>query len=151
MHTGPGIRERAPRKRDPLDKSEIVGIYKGQMTMYNLKISLLLSRSIFRRAIGSRNLFFIDKPLEIDGFGGIFARWGCVAAGCGGLWVVSWRVSRASVHGHAPGWAGGAFCGRIGHPNELPGEKSCLITRKQAEKKTPPRRGRSDGIQKVTS
>lgn len=57
--------------------------------MYNLKISLLLSRSIFRRAIGSRNLFFIDKPLGIDGFGGIFARWGCVAAGCGGLWVVS--------------------------------------------------------------
>lgn len=51
--------------------------------MYNLKISLLLSRSIFRRAIGSRNLFFIDKPLGIGGFGGVFARWGCVAAGCG--------------------------------------------------------------------
>jgi hypothetical protein len=90
MHTGPGIRERAPRKRDPLDKSEIVGIYKGQMTMYNLKISLLLSRSIFRRAIGSRNLFFfIDKPLGIGGFCGNSAWRGYVAAGCGGYgWLV---------------------------------------------------------------
>lgn len=54
------------------------------MTMYNLKISQLLSRSIFRRAIGSRNLFFIDKPLEIDGFCGIFAWRGYVAVGRGG-------------------------------------------------------------------
>ena len=53
------------------------------MTMYNLKISLLLSRSIFRRAIGSRNLFFIVKPLVIDGFGGVFAWRVYVAAGCG--------------------------------------------------------------------
>lgn len=52
--------------------------------MYNLKISLLLSRSIFRRAIGSRSLFFIDKPLGIDGFGGVFAWRMYVAAGCGG-------------------------------------------------------------------
>ena len=51
--------------------------------MYNLKISLLLSRSIFRRAIGSRNLFFIDKPLGIGGFGGVFA-WRGIC--CGGVW-----------------------------------------------------------------
>ena len=74
------VREALPQhiQESPASKSASFG---EQKSSFSMQTSHDLPRG---PAYQHRGRFFIDKPLEICGFGGIFAWRGYVAAGCGG-------------------------------------------------------------------